>query len=282
MRPIKGLFTALIGAALYAGGGGSAYADVVAPSPSICPITPPPIESGSTPTYPGRFWNPNRYGTGWDFLYDDRLGMNGLFVLYWFTFDASGKPTWLIAWPSEVNSADGHKRFAGKLKKAWWDGTKVSQVTDVGSVAVTIPNGTSTRAAVTWQWNEAGASEQTECLYDYFRDTVPPGPRTDTLNQAYTANWFDDELVATQPGSYGSWGFDLVIGIDGAQNYTKIITPQIFDTSGNPVWLQSRYSYGASNAPPKDNRSPDPRRVQHVRPTHQVRRSEPGHMDFHL
>ncbi|MDC8011209.1 FG-GAP-like repeat-containing protein [Tahibacter soli] len=250
MRTMRGTLAALFGAAINLLTFSGVSAAVLPPSPSACPITPPPLEAGSTPTYPGRFWNPNRYGSGWDFLYDERLAQSRLFLLYWFTYGPDGRPTWTIAFPYDVSTGDGHKRYQAELKRPHWDGFRVDRYDPVGSVAITIPNGSTTRAAITWQWTEHGSGEYTECVYDYFRDQIPPTGESTGLNQAYTANWYDSDLDA-DAGGVGSWGFDLVIGVDAAQNYLQIVTPQIFDTAGRPVWLQ--YQQLHPGMPPKDN-----------------------------
>lgn len=253
MRSIRGMLAALFGAAISLCTCYDASAAVTPPGPDGCPITPPPLQAGSTPTYPGRFWNPKRYGTGWDFLYDDRLAENKLFLLYWFTYGADGRPTWTIAFPREVASNDGHKRYQADLKQPDWNGIAVTNYRTVGSVAITIPNGSTTRAAIKWQWNEIGAADYTECVYDYFRDQMPLGaPESVGLNQAYTANWYDS-VLDTAAGGVGSWGFDLVIGIDAAQNYLQIVTPQIFDVAGRPAWVQ--YGQLHRGMPPKNNTS---------------------------
>lgn len=244
---------------------------ITPPNPSVCEPNTPPLEPGSTPTYPGRWWNPNRFGTGWDFLYSPLLDAEGKFAVYWFTFDKNGTPTWLIGTLQRTTQqSDGHLRSVGSLYAPYFeynrlapDGKPYNAVTrydKVGEVAVTFPFGTSTRAALKWTWTNGGtAYSGQECIYDAFRDQ-PPEREATGLNQAFTANWFDPTRAAR---GIGSWGFDLVVGRTPADNlWHEIVTTQVFDENGKPVWLQ--YAKSHSVQPPLDNTS-DPGRLIYTR-----------------
>lgn len=67
--------------------------DLLDPPPgSTCPAPTAPSEPGNVHMFPGRWWNPQRNGTGWDFFYND--GQQKMY-LTWFTFDRNGNPIWL-------------------------------------------------------------------------------------------------------------------------------------------------------------------------------------------
>lgn len=234
---------------------------ITPPNPSTCQASPPPLEAGSTPTYPGRWWNPERFGTGWDFLYSPLLDAEGKFAIYWFTFDKNGTPTWLIGTMRRVAlQPDGHLRSVGFLYAPHFeygmlapDGKPYNAVTrydKVGEVGITFPTGTSTRAAISWTWTNNGSTYSgQECIYDAFRDQPPPEGESFGLNQAFTANWFDPTRAGR---GIGSWGFDLVIGRTPADGlWHEIVTAQIFDENSKPVWLQ--YARSHSGEPPLDN-----------------------------
>ncbi len=242
-----------------------ARADVVAPPTSTCPATTvPPVQPGSTAGIPGAWYNPQRYGTAWNFLF---TANNQYMVLFWYTFDAQGKPTWLISdsMPT-ARQANGDTKWVSKLWRVTYDFTQLKGVRDAtpsGSVGVTFPNGTATRAALSWQWNPAGTGAHPECVYNTFRDIAPSDTSNaakvagaarsgsaatlaaaaavaNTVNESFTGHWY----APTQDG----WGIDMTVGIDVFNNYTESFNLSLFDTAGRPAWIYGQ-SDGSAASP---------------------------------
>ncbi|GMV31295.1 MAG: hypothetical protein AMXMBFR59_34200 [Rhodanobacteraceae bacterium] len=208
--------------------------------------------------FPGRWWNPQRNGIGWDFFYGE--GQQSMY-LTWFTYDATGRPVWLHGENKalQFNAVTGERTWQSTLYAANWTFSALGRTfTPVGAVSVTFPNQTATRAAVRWRWDQGssiapvGAMTYDECLYDTFRDQRALRSREGVANQAFSSNWFyrgieGDPLVG--------WGVDLLIDIDpDDQHYIETAAAAIFDTSGRPVWLQSEDDWGTS-PPPDDTMS---------------------------
>lgn len=224
------------------------------PPGSACPAPTVPTTPGDVHMFPGRWWNPQRNGIGWDFFYGE--GQQSMY-LTWFTYDANGRPVWLHGenQPLQFNAVTGERTWQSTLHVARWSFTAQGRTfTPVGAVSVTFPNQTTTRAAVRWRWDvgssipRVGTETYDECLYDTFRDQRALGGRT-VVNQAFSSNWFyrgieGDPLVG--------WGVDLLIDINPAtREYIETASAAIFDTSGRPVWLQSEDNWGTS--PPPDD-----------------------------
>ncbi|WP_386069891.1 polymorphic toxin-type HINT domain-containing protein [Tahibacter sp. UC22_41] len=230
--------------------------DLLAPPPaSVCAAPTASTEPGNVHMFPGRWWNPQRNGIGWDFFYGE--GQQSMY-LTWFTYDNNGRPVWLHgqAKSLEFNAVTGERTWQSHLWAAYWSATNAGRsYTPVGSVSVTFPNQTTTRAAVRWRWNvgssiaPVGPLTYDECLYDTFRDQRQLQHTEGVINQAFSSNWFyrglnSDPLVG--------WGVDLLIDIDPSNShYIETAAAAIFDTAGRPVWLQSADDWGTS--PPPDN-----------------------------
>lgn len=129
-----------------------------------------PWMSGIALAQPGRWWNPKRYGTGWDLVYsDDRLKMK----VFLYTFNAEGHPVWLA---SKMTSIDSSGDF-------WTDnlyeyvklanpppGSDGYEARDVGKVYFRFFRDDPSRIAMQWQWKEISATTvHEECLADMTR-----------------------------------------------------------------------------------------------------------------
>lgn len=242
---------ALLALMLGVSGFGTAAGAAVTPPPaSVCVSPTATTNAGDVPMFPGRWWNPKRNGIGWDFFYGD--GQTSMY-LTWFTYDAAGRPVWLHGQVADLhlNAVTGETTWESLLYWITWNpsGNRIS--TPVGSVAVTVPYQTTTRAAVRWKWDSGvdsvGPEAHDECLYDRSRDsTLAPKSSVPTLNQAYSSNWFynADPLLPLL-----GWGVDLLIDVSPQQNYRETATAGIFDLARRPVWLQSVDDWGPY-APP--------------------------------
>ena len=71
-----------------AGSSGAQTPDLLAPPPaSVCTAPTVPTEPGNVHMFPGRWWNPQRNGIGWDFFYGEAQQS---MYLAWFTYDENG------------------------------------------------------------------------------------------------------------------------------------------------------------------------------------------------
>lgn len=203
------------------------------PSAAKCAGAPPPIpvQSGTDPAYPGLWWNPNRYGTGWNFEFPNVSGAE--FFATWYTYDGNGRPIWLTAQSDASQTStgsDGSKQYWGKLQSvAFADGASTRTVTAVGTLAVSFVPGSVTQAAVRWQWDAIGPkAQQDECVYNFFQPTVRDGTSvvpSGHLNQSLTGAWYDPK----QSG----WGMLTTV----SPNNVETSVFYLYDSAGQPVWF---------------------------------------------
>lgn len=258
LRKLLAVFALLT---LACAGAVSAQVPLLTPPPaSVCTSPTVPTEPGDIHMFPGRWWNPKRYGTGWDFFYGD--GQQRMY-LTWFTFDGDGRPVWLHgeAKPVTFNAISGERTWQSRLYLAAWNRHGERTFSEVGLVSVTFPNQTTTRAAVRWKWNvdvpgnrgvrPVDENTHDECLLDTYRDPQSPlpGEGVNELNQAFSSNWFFNG----PPNSVlGGWGVDLLIDLRPSDHhYIETATAAIFDDHDRPVWMQSVDDWGTS--PPAGN-----------------------------
>jgi len=207
-----------------------AFADVAPPPLTNCPSSSfNTAQGGSTPTTPGVWSNPRRDGTSWNILYqdDDRS-----LTIDWFTYGRDRAPIWLsTGGPVQYNSVNN--TWAAPLYQYTWSHSTNSVVseTKVGSVALSFLRNDPTRAAIRWQWDEAGSSHYDECIRDFSRqgpeDVAPQG-----LNTAFNGAWFE-------PGLSG-WGFLLGVvqqTMVSPTQYVESVGIETYDDFGSPVWL---------------------------------------------
>ncbi|HJU38935.1 MAG TPA: SpvB/TcaC N-terminal domain-containing protein, partial [Tahibacter sp.] len=230
-------------------------ASLLTPPPaSVCTSPTVPTEPGDIHAFPGRWWNPNRIGIGWDLFYGDQQRSMYLTL---FTYDVDGRPVWFTGESADTqfNAVTGESIWQSRLYRVKWKGMayQTRDSVEVGLVSITFPRQTTTRAVVRWQFTESGnpwadTAIHDECLFDYYRDSANAGRGDAALSQAYSSNWFYD-AETTHP--YVGWGVDLLVALDEQQQYHETATVAIFDVNQNPVWLQSNDSYGV-DPPPAD------------------------------
>jgi len=228
--------------------GASAAPDVTPPPTSVCGNLPfPAASTGSTPSTPGHWWNPKRNGTGWALAYiADNRGLH----VFWYTYDASGAPVWLTSDVSQVDTISN--TWAAPLYKVTWNAATNTRNTPVraGSVAISFYPNDPTRAALTWQWDEAGPVARSECIFDFFRPGPLPGMAATLAsgaNSTFGGAWFEPAL--------SGWGTYAAIGLMTAWQpslYAEVTGVAIYDTAGQPVWLMSS-DPGSATAPPMND-----------------------------
>ena len=241
------------------GGGALAQSPALLPVPpaSVCAAPTAPTQPGDIHMFPGRWWNPQRHGIGWDFFYND--GQSRMY-LTWFTYDQHGRPIWLHGETADVvfNAVTGERTWQSRLHAVRWNRNGNRSFNEVGQVSVTFPNQTTTRAAVAWKWDVAqpgghpilpvGSGTYSECLLDTYRDPLSPVAKSvGAINQAYSSNWFYSG-AGNLP--LGGWGVDLLVDVvPTTGQYVETATAAIFDDANRPVWLQSVDEWGTSPPP---------------------------------
>lgn len=209
----------------------SAAADVLPPPASTCVPAASEIAPGSTPTQPGTWWNPNRYGTSWGLTYQEN---DSELTVVWYTYDSAGRPTWLMAGPATI--APDKTWTAPLVRRSWsWGASAAGASTAVGSVAFRFYDNDPTAAAIRWQWNGVNASAYDECIRDFARPSNSSAPQPFGVNTAFNGFWFEPGL----PG-YG-------LSLQMQQNtdvspvtYSEAFGLTIFDDAGSPVWLLAK------------------------------------------
>jgi RHS repeat-associated protein len=205
------------------------------PAPSLaatCTSPLPPGEVNGNLAIPGNFRNPKRFGTGWTL----QPATGNRLLVTWHTFDpGTGRPVFLqgqdnIAWTYEGDN----RVWRGNLHEIEYDYSNFTRTeTAVGSVSITFPLGSASRAAIRWQWNAVDNAYHDECVYNYFREPNNPAANPTEINgtthAAYTARWSDQQT----PG----WGINVEAGEDLVGNHAEISTVLIYDDQGKGAWL---------------------------------------------
>lgn len=182
-------------------GSGGAY--------NICrsTVNTDPWRSGIARAQPGRWWNPKRYGTGWDVIYsDDRKSLK----VFNYTFNGNGHPVWLASDMKPIHES-GDYWTANLYEYVKKDG--VVSRRDVGKVLFQFFRDDPSRMAMRWYWEELSypsvdSRYMDECLNDMTRlnptyyTGVSSAPETielfdgassvDTgVNQTFSGYWSD-------------------------------------------------------------------------------------------
>lgn len=196
-------------------------------STSICSTSPPPLKSGTDPGFPGQWWNPNRYGTGWDIYFsNDQTQV----VMFWLTYNASHQPIWLFNGGSTTMDAS-NEFWAPLYQVNQVIGSTNTTATQVGYISIAFVPGSATAAAIRWKWNAVSTTQSyDECIYNFFYGTAPATNGALTLNQSFTGSWYN-------PNQSG-WGLDINVGTYSNGNSYEVDNALIYDTAGNPVWLE--------------------------------------------
>jgi RHS repeat-associated protein len=229
--------------------------NVVPPSTTICDnATPPPASgSGSTPATPGRWWNPKRNGTGWDFTFSSD---NQAMYLAWYTYNTSRKPVWIASLANQIDKSNPNlQKWSSDLYQTTWTGTGPSAGFRVGSVAISFYPNDPTRAAIRWQWDAAGQGSYDECVFDMFRSgSVGQSPfapmGASTVNSTYGGAWHEPQRDGY--GIYFSIG-QVINNNAIPSGYYEFGAVLAYDVLNNPVWVQGQA--GPTSTPPPTTRT---------------------------
>ncbi|TDR47756.1 RHS repeat-associated protein [Tahibacter aquaticus] len=150
--------------------------------------------SGVALAQPGRWWNPKRYGSGWDLVYNDERTKLKAFM---YTFNANGHSTWLAT--KMVDIAETGDRWKAQLYEYTESSTGVISSMPVGEVGLVFFRDDPSRVGLRWRWLEvqtAGlmpAGYVDECLSDMTR--LNPTYYAWTNGAIETQEVFDKELT---------------------------------------------------------------------------------------
>lgn len=151
--------------------------------------------SGIAIAQPGRWWNPKRYGTGWDFVYnDDRTHLKA----FLYTFNANGHSTWLATKMTHI--VPGSEQWRATIWEYRKNGSTITP-TAVGEVVARFFRDDPSRMAVRWRWDaipsnllpSVGYAE--ECLSDMTR----LNPTYYAGNDAPVTQEFYDKEITSEP-----------------------------------------------------------------------------------
>lgn len=217
------------GVVLLAGVGAVAQAQTVPigyPAASVCASAGTGGSAGSSATTPGRWWNPQRPGTGWDVRYS-ASGQN--LGLTWYSYEASGRPVWYMSGDSAVYAGG---TWSSDLLRVTWNGTG-PVIAIAGTVAVTTLAADPTRMALRWRLGTSGPWYD-ECIQDFTRAQT----RVPDANSTHSGAWYEPAL--------SGYGINLSIMQLPDQGYTEIVQLTAYDTTGQPVWLTAQSPITAS------------------------------------
>lgn len=186
------------------------------PDTSVCTNAGSGGSPGSTPTTPGRWWNPKRSGTGWDVFYTSNSTNLGL---VWYTFDTNRRPVWYMTSFLPINAG---QYWSSDLHRRTWIGAGINPAVDVvGHVAVTRIPGDPERMAI--RWKLGSAAHQDECIQDYRIEGRWTNP-----NSTFSGLWHEP--------NYSGYGVMTSI-FNRSGLYTEFVALTTYDTSNQPVWL---------------------------------------------
>jgi len=156
-----------------------------------------------SPFAQGHWWNPDRAGNGFEIF-----NAAGQVAVVWYTYDASGKPTWYTAQGDQASL--GTQAWA--LMKHTWANGHIASSTQVGTFNLKVNHPESMDA--TWQ---IGANQG--------KWTIQPLPTSGIIDEVdHSGSWF-------APANSG-WGFGITEAGDvlGGALFT-------YDASGQPTWF---------------------------------------------
>jgi hypothetical protein len=234
------------------------------PSFATCDTPLVPIAAGTNPTTPGRWWNPKRAGTGWDFFYTNTESKQVL-VIYWYTLNDLRQPEWLYA-TSDVDP--GQTQVAATLYRRHYLVGRINPATGqpyqqqyrndpAGSIALTLNPANPTQVAVTWKYDrhQGGSVGETECLQDFLRpgltqhvhqSNATVGMPPFEVGSAFSGTWYEHTVAGGQAGLPG-YASQVTIQRAESGNWWEMHMLTVFDTVGAPVWIDSQS--GSTNIP---------------------------------
>ncbi|MDC8011242.1 RHS repeat-associated core domain-containing protein [Tahibacter soli] len=241
---------AVLFAALCAAGQASAQmARPAAPAADACSIVEPPIDPGSTPAFPGHWYNPKRQGTGWDFYYADVNGVRYM-IGFWYAFDRNHVPVWYRTDLIDITSTS--PTWSAELFRVTLNSSGSTSYRRVGTLGGRFFPGSATHIGINWT-HEDYPGTYSECLYDIFRASPVNQPSSAESNPSYNGNWYDP--------AHGNWGYNYSMGRFSTGEYVETEKALIYDKTGNPVWLM-----GVTSSPtePPNNTTGTPRKLDYI------------------
>ena len=193
-----------------------------------------PFQSGTTPSNPGRWSNPDRPGLSWDFTFNpDTSNNGGTLTALWYGFGLAGDPVWYIS--NSVQYSNASTDWQAPLYRALQTAGGSSGIAEtVGSMAVSFVPGQPEHMAVSWQLNSM-TTPVTECVQRLGSDGNPNPNRTvQEVGPPYSGLWF----APTNSG----WGYQALIDARPAQTgsapeFRESNIVSLYDASGQPVWF---------------------------------------------
>lgn len=185
---------------------------------------------GSTVTTPGRWWNPERRGTGWDLMYTED---NEHMAAVWYTYDHSGAPVWLLAPGGEFTNGT----WQSKLFKFTFDFDHNQPVSsEVGSVAITSIPENASRAALQWQWDDVSSTTTyRECINEFGLSATDVSP-TSAVSAGIFGGW---DPVGTRRWS-AFLSVQMVTTTADEPAYVESATITTYNDVGQPRWVQAQ------------------------------------------
>ncbi len=164
------------------------------------------------------YFNPRRDGHG---VFVSRGG--GQLVLFWYTYDDAGAPTWYFA--AAPTTAAGETVWSAPLSRSSWNGASY-QLTRVGRVLVT--RTADDRFVYAWQLDGSWGAEPLQPV------AAPSCPRVGGVPIDYTGQWYSPQR--------DGYGFS-VLSLDRSE----VQLAYVYDAAGNPRWVKGlREPFGAS------------------------------------
>lgn len=200
------------------------------PLPGQCGQALPPDQGNNVP--PGHWFNPDRIGQGWDLTHwDDETGRK--LKITWYTFNDQRQPVWYETEPATFNQDSTGWYWRGQVLKR--TRTQIgTQTTPIGDVSLRVQQNPKVLAI---KWKRTIASQEVvidECIFDIFRNTPIHqfGPRNATT--ALSGVW--SEVVDPRGRA-----ISIQKGYLANEQAVELVFPQLFDSSGEPVWLYGQY-----------------------------------------
>lgn len=165
------------------------------------------------------YFNPRRDGHG---VFVTRGG--GQLVLFWYTYDEAGAPTWYFA--AAPATGAGEAVWSAPLSRSTWNGTGY-QLTSVGRVQVT--RSADDRFVYAWQLDGSWGAEPLLPV------AAPSCPRVGGVPVDYTGQWYSPQR--------DGFGYS-VLSLDRIE----VQLAYVYDDAGRPRWvLGSREPFGAGS-----------------------------------
>ena len=158
----------------------------------------------------GAYYNPARSGAGLQ-LYE--LGAAGLWGFTWYTYDASGAPTWYLGVAAKPGANSGYWTSPIKAYR-WSQGEAIESL--AGDVSVAMESDSS--FLFSWTLDGVVGSERMQIIDQLGCPTVSSAPLR------VSGHWFSPKL--------SGFGYSLYVA-NAVENYVAYL----YDSSGSPRWV---------------------------------------------